>query len=434
MTMPTVKNTLRETLYKAGKPGMVDVFKATGVSNAAIGAGICLQAVIISVTASLVGIGLAALAGAGEGGGHPRHLPCLVADLLGDRDVRDYRQLPLEADPPRHTKFRMALNPVFSPGALRPLAPDFEALAKRLLAELKPKGSFEVLEELVLPYVIGCLTIIYRRPQDFDEWRSWGPDVWNAAAYQRGEDVHAAEIAHRNRDFTVASVRSGDVLQNYLDRVFDEAEARVAAGEPERDIWDFVAGLVIDEQPVNRAEMQGIANVLLAGGRDTVIKLLSGFIWHLLRKPEDADFIRESEEHFRPAIQEMARYLTPLPRMERVPREYAVGEDADRDTEKYVLLGFVSANHDRERFENPEVIDFHRERNAHIAFGFGPHSCLGQNITEIETVAFLKAILPELDSWDMALEPEIEWVDEPLADSSTTLYLDKFRSIQISVK
>ena len=39
------------------------------------------------------------------------------SDLLGDRDVRDYRQLPLEADPPRHTKFRMALNPVFSPGA-----------------------------------------------------------------------------------------------------------------------------------------------------------------------------------------------------------------------------------------------------------------------------------------------------------------------------
>lgn len=120
------------------------------------------------------------------------------SDLLGDRDVRDYRQLPLGADPPRHTKFRMALNPVFSPGALRPLAPDFEALAKRLVAELKTKESFEVLEDLVIPCVIGCLAIIYKRPQDYAEWRSWGPDVWNAAAYQRGEDVHAAEEAHRD--------------------------------------------------------------------------------------------------------------------------------------------------------------------------------------------------------------------------------------------
>ncbi|MFM6939237.1 MAG: hypothetical protein ACKOUD_01230, partial [Rhodoluna sp.] len=94
------------------------------------------------------------------------------SDLLGDRDVRDYRQLPLEADPPRHTKFRMALNPIFSPGALRPLAPDFQALAEKLIKNLKIKGQFEVLEDLVIPYVIGCLTIIYKRPQDFAEWRA----------------------------------------------------------------------------------------------------------------------------------------------------------------------------------------------------------------------------------------------------------------------
>jgi cytochrome P450 len=355
------------------------------------------------------------------------------SDLQGDRDVRDYRQLPLEADPPRHTKFRMALNPVFSPTALRPLAPEFENLAKELIADLKSKGSFEVLEDLVIPYVIGCLTIIYKRPQDFDEWRSWGPDVWNAAAYQRGEDVHAAEVAHRNRDFSMKSPRSGAVLQSYLDRVFDEAEERVHAGLEERDIWDFVAGLVIDDQPVNRKEMQGIANVLLAGGRDTVIKLLAGFVWHLIEKPSDAAFIREDEEHVRPAIQEMARYLSPLPRMERVPREFAVGDDASRDTDKYVLLGFVSANHDPERFENPETIDFHRERNAHVAFGFGPHSCLGQNITEIETIAFLKALLPELEGWKFSASPDLVWVDEPLADGSATKYLDKFKAIRIDL-
>lgn len=354
------------------------------------------------------------------------------SDLLGDRDVRDYRQLPLEADPPRHSRFRMALNPVFSPGALRPLAPDFEALANRLLSDLKTKDSFEVLEDLVIPYVIGCLTIIYKRPQDYDEWRSWGPDVWNAAAYQRGEDVHAAELAHRNRDFSIASPRSGQTLQAYLDRVFDAAEERSAAGEPEDDIWDFVARLVIDDIPVNRAEMQGIANVLLAGGRDTVIKLLTGFVWHLIQAPSDADYLRADHEHFRPAIQEMNRYLTPLPRMERVPREYAVGPDDQRDPEKYVLLSFVSANHDRQRFENPDTIDFQRERNAHVAFGFGPHSCLGQNITEIETGAFLRAILPVLDRWSFKAEPNIHWVAETMADGSTERYLDKFKSVTVS--
>lgn len=355
------------------------------------------------------------------------------SDLLGDRDVRDYRQLPLEADPPRHTHFRMALNPIFSPGALRPLSPAFEELARRLIAEASALKTFDVLEDLVLPYVIGCLTIIYKRPQDYEIWRSWGPDVWTAAAYQQKQDIHAAEEAHRNRDFSAESPRSGKTLQSYLDLVFEEAEQRVAASEPERDIWDFVAAIEIEGTRVTRKEMQGIANVLLAGGRDTVIKLLSGFVWHLVNNPIDAAFLRESEDNFRPAIQELARYLSPLPRMERAPREYAVGTDAERHTDKYVLLGFVSANHDPERFENADQIDFRRERNAHVAFGFGPHACLGQNITEIETAAFLRALLPVIAGWKFAEAPVIKWVDEPLANGQTTRYLDKFRKIKIAV-
>ena len=98
-----------------------------------------------------------------------------------------------------------------------------------------------------------------------------------------------------------------------------------------------------------------------------------------------------------------------------------------------ILMAEMLEHHDRERFENPEEINFHRERNAHIAFGFGPHSCLGQNITEIETVAFLKAVLPEIATWRFADEPEIVWVDEPLADGSTTHYLDKFKAIRIAL-
>lgn len=355
------------------------------------------------------------------------------SDLLGDRDVRDYRQLPLEADPPRHTLFRMALNPVFSPSSLRPLEPEFQKLAARLINSAASKGEFEVVEDVVLPYVIGCLTIIYRRPQDFVEWRSWGPDVWTAAAYREGIDPHEAEVAHRNRDFTRPSQRSGTTLQKYLDLVFDEAEQRVAAGEPERDIWDFVAALEIDGVRINRREMQGIANVLLAGGRDTVIKLLTGFVWHLISTPNDAEYLKADAERYRGAIQELARFLTPLPRMERAPREYAVGSDAERDPEKYVLLGFVSANHDADRFENSTAVDFQRERNAHVAFGFGPHSCLGQNITEIETKAFLNALLPQIGNWHFVQEPDIEWVDEPLADGSTIPYLDKFKKIFVAL-
>lgn len=354
------------------------------------------------------------------------------SDLLGDRDVREYRQLPLEADPPRHTKFRVALSDFFSPNSIKPHEQAFEDLANRLLDSAESKKLFDALKDLVLPYVIGCLTVIYSRPQDFEEWVSWGPDVWTAAAYQKGDLDEKAEDALRERDFSIDTNRSGETLQAYLTRVFDEAENRIRDGEPSRDIWDFVAGLRIDGESINRMEMQGIANVLLAGGRDTVIKLLSGFIWHLVSHPGDVGLLQQQQENLKPAIGEMARFISPLPRMERAPREYAVGPDQERDVDKYVLISFVSANHDKSHWENPDAVDFTRERNPHVAFGFGAHSCLGQNITEIESSAFLRAVLPRISKWSFASEPKIHWASAALEDGSQTKHIGSFLKLEIN--
>ena len=355
------------------------------------------------------------------------------SDLLGDRDVRSYRQLPLEADPPRHTKFRMALSEFFAAASIQPHSQAFEHLANELLDELDQRPTFDVDRDLVLRYVIGCLGIIYGRPQDCQEWTSWGPDVWTAASYQKGESIKEAEAALRERDFSKDSSRSGATLQAYLDRVFDEAENRLLQGEPDRDIWDFVAGLEIDGVRVNRQEMQGIANVLLAGGRDTVIKLLNTFVWHLVKTPTDVLRLQENLSDLRPAINEVARFVSPLPRMERAPRAFVVGEDSTRQTDEYVLLSFVSANHDRSQWENPNVIDFSRERNAHVAFGFGAHSCLGQNITEIESSAFIRALLPRLNRWSFAKEPEIDWAQAVLEDGSTIMHVNGFTKLEIKI-
>jgi cytochrome P450 len=354
------------------------------------------------------------------------------SDLLGDRDVRSYRQLPLEADPPRHTQFRMALSEFFSYSSIEPHTKAFEELAVKLLNSVESKKRFKVEEDLVLPYVIGCLTIIYSRPQDFDEWVSWGPDVWTAASYKRGEIDANSQAALRERDFSASTTRSGETLQAYLTRVFDEAEARVLSGEDTRDIWDFVAAMEIDGRRVDRLEMQGVANVLLAGGRDTVIKLLSGFVWHLVKNPQDVSLLQSQKDNLKSAIGEMARFISPLPRMERAPREYVSRPDSEREVDKYVLLSFVSANHDKSQWENPHVVDFSRERNPHIAFGFGAHSCLGQNITEIEGSAFLRAILPRIEHWRFAAEPAIDWARAELEDGSETIHISSFLDLEIA--
>ncbi|WP_061963120.1 cytochrome P450 [Demequina aurantiaca] len=354
------------------------------------------------------------------------------SDLLGDRDVRSYRQLPLEADPPRHTKYRQALQPLFMGDAIAPKAPRFKALARELIDGITARGGGELTTELALPYVIGCLTIVYERPQDYEEWLSWGPDVWTAEAYAKGEVSEESIRAQRDRDFDKPSQRSGAMLDDYLARVFDAAEAKGHVAPEDRDVWDQIVALEIDGERLTRDEMKGIANVLLAGGRDTVIKVVTGMAWHLMRNVEDRDYLTREPDAFNSAFAEMVRYLSPLSKMERVLPEDRQVPDAERDASRYVLMSYVSANYDDSVFPNPETLDLHRKRTPHLGFGFGKHSCMGMNIAEHETKAFLHTLLESWPAWEFDGEPEIVWeVDGEGADAHTIL--ERFASVPVRV-
>lgn len=362
------------------------------------------------------------------------------SDLLGDRDVRTYRQLPLEADPPRHTKFRAAVQPLFMGEAIAKHRPAFEAHALNLIDKLRSAGGGEISSEFALPYVIGCLTIIYNRPQDYEEWLAWGPDVWTAEAHaakanSTGDHASAnAEInheAHRERNFALHSDRDGAVLQAYLDRVFDHAEANPNHDPLSQDVWDYVANLRVDDAPIARAEMQGIANVLLAGGRDTVIKLITGLVWHLTKTPSDREFLKANPEWFNRTIAEMVRYLSPLPKMERVLAADKHVPDAERNPENYVLLNFVSANYDKSIWPDADTLNIHRERKPHLAFGLGRHSCLGMNITEHEVGALLGVLLNNWPNFTFDGEPQIDLVTDFHADGTSFEYIDRFSKLKV---
>jgi cytochrome P450 len=129
----------------------------------------------------------------------------------------------------------------------------------------------------------------------------------------------------------------------------------------------------------------------------------------------------------------MVRFLTPLPKMERVLQEDKTEQDSDRDPSKYVLLNFVSANYDTDIWANPEVVDIYRDRKPHLGFGFGRHICLGVNMTRVEAEAFMRVLLNAWPNWQVAGEPEIEWAEDLDKNGQTIRYIDRFRSLNVSV-
>ena len=301
------------------------------------------------------------------------------SDLQGDSDVRDYRQLPLEVDPPRHHLYRAALAPYFVKPSIEKLIPEFTGISRTLIDQFFAADSADVISTLALPLVMKNLGVIYRRPQDVQEWISWGPDVWTASS----------------------PVRDGKVLHSYLDRIYEEAITKNSA-----DVWRDLSLLEIEGKQISPEEFRGIAGVMLAGGRDTVVKLFTGMIWHFGHHPEDLKILRESPEVIDSAAQEFLRFLTPLPQMNRTIVPESGANDLPED--RYVGVSFISGNFDETVFEDPYEVNIQRGRNPHLSFGFGPHTCIGNHIAEIEAKVFLQTLLASPYQWAIK-EEEIEF-------------------------
>ena len=96
--------------------------------------------------------------------------------------------------------------------------------------------------------------------------------------------------------------------------------------------------------------------------------------------------------------------------------------------DRYVQISFISGNFDETVFDNPTKIDFTRARNPHLSFGFGPHTCLGNHVAEIEAKVFLRALLALNLNWGISPKSEITFFPGALAqvpDHLKSIYITR---------
>jgi cytochrome P450 len=281
----------------------------------------------------------------------------------GDEDVRAYRQLPLEADPPLHSALRAFLVPFFSKRSLAPFQLGIEADARELVAPLR-RGELEMVRGVGLPLVVRTIARLLDRPGDIDEWASWGPSVWGD---------------HDGR-------RDGAALLAFLERAVDEG----ATGSGGR-LFNLLASTPIAGTVLTREQQIGVGSLLLAGGRDTVMNLISGIAWMVAAHPAHVAALRGDLTMRTAFIEETLRLTTPLGLMERIDR----GESGDDPQQApHVGLDFASANHDPTVFTCPAELLLDRPASSpHIAFGIGPHACVGAPLARAEAHVVLNELL-----------------------------------------
>lgn len=175
--------------------------------------------------------------------------------------------------------------------------------------------------------------------------------------------------------------------------------------DPRDDVSTVLATSLIDGEPVPEHEALSYYILIATAGHDTTSSTLSGGMLALMQNPDQYRALRERPEELPRAIDEMLRWVSPVTHFFRTAtQDYDLRGQKVRAGDS-LLMCYPSANRDEEIFEHPFRFDIGRPPNKHVAFGYGPHVCLGQFLAKLELRVFLEEFLRRIEHVEVAGEP-----------------------------
>lgn len=292
--------------------------------------------------------------------------------IPSEEDVRTVKQLPLEVDPPAQQEYREIVEPFFNRAKLPEMIAQVEELIGGLVTQALARDSLEIVREFAIPLQSRSLAILLNVPQSEAEiWISWGTHV-----FREGDGTS-----------------KGAALEAYTNSLLDRA-----AAAPGADFFSALTQAKFQGRPLTREEMLGYCSIVFAGGRDTIINSISGVIGHLSAKPADFAFLREDPKRIVGASEEFFRVLSPSTHLARVcPVGATLHGGVEVKPGALVSLNFAAANYDPEVFDSPEEVRLDRRPNPHVAFGFGPHLCLGAHHARLVVRTLMKILCERVE-------------------------------------
>jgi cytochrome P450 len=280
------------------------------------------------------------------------------------------RPVPIDLDPPDHTRFRAPLNRVFSPKAMAARVEDIRGLTDKLIDAVIDQGRCEFIADIGEPLPVEVFLKILGLPVErMREFR---------------------DLVHRMLGSSDARAAT---MCEIVDAMRDVMEAR--RREPKDDLLSLLWRTEIDGKPMDWETMEDFGVLLFIGGLDTVINAMGYAVRHLAGDRALQRRLRETPALIPEALEEMLRRYTFTVPPRRVARDTELGGFQLKAGERVMIL-LPAADLDPRQFPVPEAFDLERKNKVHIAFGAGPHRCVGSNLARLELQVLYEQILARL--------------------------------------
>ena len=274
--------------------------------------------------------------------------------------------IPLQVDPPEHSKYRKLLDPIFAPKRMNLIEPDIAQLVNELIDRFIDEGSCEFTTALAEPLPSSVFLRLLGLPvSDLQMFlgmkdgilRPAGTDLDEIRAAQQ---VNAAEI----------------------ERFFGETLAE-RRKKPQDDLLSMFAAAEVGGDRLTDDEILGICFLFLLAGLDTVTDTLECFFAYLAQHPGQRALIVQDPAIIPTAVEELLRWETPVTGVARVAAEDIELGGCPMHKGEHVGISIGSANTDEQELDDADEVILTRN-TKHLAFGAGVHRCLGSHLARLE--------------------------------------------------
>jgi cytochrome P450 len=312
-----------------------------------------------------------------------------LTDPRTPADLRQTRQLLINMDAPQHVRIRKIVTSVFTPRSVRRLLESVETYAAELVGKALRAKEFDALTDLAAELPLLVLADLLGMPAtDRHLLYRWSNHLvgFDDPEYGGGDiDVYRG------------------IMAEAFGYALDLAARRRA--EPSDDLVSMIANAEVDGQRLSDREFCSFWLLLVVAGNESTRHMIAGSLQALAAHPSERARLASGAAPVSTAVEELLRWVTPIMQFRRT---------AVRDTElcgqriaggDKVVLYYVSANRDAAVFAEPDRLDLGRDPNPHLAFGIGPHFCLGAHLAKLEVRIMFERLLPRIASIDPAGPP-----------------------------
>jgi cytochrome P450 len=289
-----------------------------------------------------------------------------------------------------HDRIRKIIYPWFRVGAIGDYPDNVIApVASELVDAFAERGSADLVSELAEPMSARVLKrALGLQDVEEDTLRRWFAELAEGAANFEGDPERQA-VADR------ASAEVNETVAPILERL---------EREPDDTLLSSMVHTEIDGERLTREEIQSNLKVMIVGGLQATTDLIALSLWAILSHPEQLDEVRADPKLIDPAIEEAARWHSPVGTSTRQTTRDTELAGVQLERGALVAAVLASANRDERNWTDPDRYDIHRREGSHLAFATGAHLCIGARLGRYEARTAWRVLLERLPN--LRLDPD----------------------------